>query len=146
VSGTVSADPTEISQTATYTFELDIQNMVPADGKIVVVLPREGFNQVAGTDLPCAPTYGFDGSEASCTINEDGNIELTDALPTVDFLVIFTVELTNPSYASTFFLLVYTHDSATQIEASGSSTFKVTTEPGILSAGITNLGSDAVAD
>ena len=75
--------------------------------------------------------------------------------------MIFTVELTNPSYASTFFLMVFTYDadrgpdhnnldggttSGSLLEASGVSTFKVTTEPGILSASVTNLGDDTVGE
>ena len=121
--------------------------MVPSGGKIVVVLP-EAYNEVAGTNLPCVPTYGFDGSDATCTINDDGNIELEDAFPTVDFLVIFTVELSNPSYSTTFFLEIYSFNpDGSMLEAGGRTTFKVMTEPGILSASVTNIGeSDVVAD
>ena len=111
VSGTVNAAPTEISQTSSYTFELDIQTPIPEGGTIVAMMPP-GFDLPAGLQLPCDPIYGFERTSASCSVNDDGNIEFRDAFPTVDFLIIFSVELQNPSYASTFFLRVFTYDAS----------------------------------
>ena len=64
--------------------------MVPQGGKIVVKF-LGGFNEIPGTEVSCSPIYGFDGDSAKCLVNDDGNIELEEAFPTVDFLVIFTV-------------------------------------------------------
>ena len=74
-----------------------------------------GFDLPAGLSLPCDPIYGFERTSASCSVNENGNIEFKEAFPTVDFLIIFSVEITNPSYASTFFLRVNTFDAAPNV-------------------------------
>ena len=91
---------------------MDIQTLIPEGGTIVAMMPF-GFDLPAGLQLPCDPIYGFERGTASCSVNEDGNIEFKGAFPSVDFLNIFSVDLQNPGYASTFFIRLFTHGAST---------------------------------
>ena len=143
----MSVSDSTINTAADYTFELDVRNAISAGGKISIQFGTE-FSLTPGVLKTCSAIYGFKNS-AKCQVDSTGTaIELTNSFPTTDFLLIFKVNgVVNPGYEKNFSFRLTSFDSAGAVlEFSGVSNFNFSTTPGLLSAAITNLGSDVVAE
>ena len=103
---------------------------------------------MSGSFSGCSAIYGFASSASCSAVTGENAIRLTGAFPTVDFLLIFSVNgVSNPSFEKNFYIFVASYKSTGEIiEFSGATNFTFRTTPGVLACTLTNLGSTVVAE
>lgn len=139
-----------MSSNADYNFELKLIKPIAQGGSLSLDFGSVDLTLTAavGSKIPCVTTYGFSTTAGSCTVSTAHTITITNAFPTQDYLLIFTiVGLKNPAFVNDFPVVVQSlNASQGLIESSGPTAIKFQTQPGNLSTKLTNLGSDVVGD
>lgn len=159
LSGEMFVSDNTVNELSDYTFEVTLRESIPDGGKLQIAFYNQNFAFTDGANYSCLTTYGFQaGAVPACTaVSQNSNdlfgtsyIELTNAFPTEDVLLIFTVQgIINPAYQLGNSFRIRTFDAAgDEISASGASTFYFQTEPGVLTATIATVSgsSDVVAE
>ena len=135
-SGNIVMSNSEIQAVGvTYTFTLNFQTNIPANGKIVVRFPAQFTTSFTTT---CVPVSGFTGSSLPCSYQSTTRMmTLTGAFPNTIKQIKFTAAgITNPMYVVTTDIFnvqsfISTGATYTLLETSGNN-LKVTTTPGAI--------------
>lgn len=128
ITGDVSISPATVSSSSQLTFELQLGTQIPTGGKLVLTF-SQGFDLRISTGLKCASVYALN-EITGCTADSATQLTINGAKSS-DYLAIFTVNNVRlPQFVSTFFVLVTSYRSdGLQIETSGPTAFKLSTEP-----------------
>ena len=96
IGGELSVSDPTVAKLNDLTFELDIAEPIRAGGYIRLAFP---FALTPDAPITCTATYGFDGP-AQCAVDSTGTaIELRQATPSTEFLLIFTLQgIENPAF------------------------------------------------
>ena len=146
----MTLNPQTVSVLSSYTFELTIIKPIQLGGLLILNFGNIDLTQTTavGTTTACTTTYGFNSQTAVCTVTSKNELTISNAFPTQDNLLIFTLNaIKNPAYVNEFTIVAQTFDaSANKLDTSGPTAIKCTTLPGSLQTTITNLGSTTVGD
>lgn len=107
--------PQTVSSPATLTFEISLIKQVPAGGQLVLDFGSFELAAPVNSVVSCSATYGFAGN-ASCLVSSKSKIVIKGAFPTLDNLLIFSLNsVTTPSYVNDFPVVVSSLDSASAL-------------------------------